>query len=391
VSSVGDYVLFIALPFYIYQLTGSVLATSGTFIAETAPSLVVGPFAGVLVDRWDRRRIKVIADLLRGTLILTLVLVRSAELVWLVYLVAFLEAAVSQFSIPAVGALVPSLVSSEQLGRANSISGIRNQLSQLVGFPLGGALMASGGLPVVVVVDVGSYFVSAAAMALLHPPTGLGFRSPGATPEPATIGLKLWGEWREGLEAIAARPVLSGLLLVMAFAVLAQSLVNPLLVPLVKEVLGGGAREFGFLATSQAVGGILGGLLLGQFLPHARRGPIVAGWIAVGVIVAVIVNMPLLTLAYALIALLGVPSIAANIGMQTMLQEAAPDRVRGRVFATVGVVQSVVLLAGMAAAGVIADEVGTASTLDLAAGLFALAGVAAAVLLPRSTPATSEA
>jgi predicted MFS family arabinose efflux permease len=177
----------------------------------------------------------------------------------------------------------------------------------------------------------------------------------------------------------------------MAFAVLAQSLVNPLLVPLVKEVLGGGAREFGFLATSQAVGGILGGLLLGQFLPHARRGPIVAGWIAVGVIVAVIVNMPLLTLAYALIALLGVPSIAANIGMQTMLQEAAPDRVRGRVFATVGVVQSVVLLAGMAAAGVIADEVGTASTLDLAAGLFALAGVAAAVLLPRSTPATSEA
>src|SRR5437773_10147548 len=66
VSGVGDYVLSIALPFYVYQLTGSVLATSGIFVAETAPSLLVGPFAGVLVDRWDRRRIKVSADLLRG-------------------------------------------------------------------------------------------------------------------------------------------------------------------------------------------------------------------------------------------------------------------------------------------------------------------------------------
>ena len=95
-------------------------------------------------------------------------------------------------------------------------------------------------------------------------------------------------------------------------------------------------------------------------------------------------------LAYTLIALLGVPSIAANVGIQTLLQEAAPDRLRGRVFATVGMVQSVVLLMGMAAAGVIADQVGTTNTLDLAAGFFALAGVAAAVLLRKNAPTTSK-
>jgi hypothetical protein len=108
-------------------------------------------------------------------------------------------------------------------------------------------------LPIVVVVDVASYLVSATAMALVRAPAGLSFRSVGVTPEPGTVGAKLWRELREGLGAIAARPLLRGLLVVTGFAFLAQSLVNPLLVPLVKDVLGGGAQEFGFLATSQAV------------------------------------------------------------------------------------------------------------------------------------------
>jgi len=383
VSSIGDWVLFIALPFYIYQLTGSVLATSITFMAETAPSLLIGPFAGVLVDRWDRRRTKLIADVARGVLVAALVLVQSPEMVWLVYVIAFAEASVSQFAMPAVAALVPRLVAPEMLARANSVSAVRMQVSQLVGFPIGGVLMALGGLPLVVTVDVVSYVLSAVAMALLLPPTDGGFRTRGADHPAAGVLRGIWRDWKDGMAAVRASRSLSGLLIVVMIAVSAQSLITPLFVPLVKDVLGGGALEFGWLAASQAAGGIVGGILIGHFWPHARRGAVIAGQIGVGALVAVLVNVPSIWFAYAVIAVLGIPSIAANVAMQTMFQESAVDHVRGRIFATLGTVQSICLLIGMSSAGLIADRFGTKIPFEMAAVLFVLAGLSAGVFVPR--------
>ena len=72
ISFVGDWVLFIALPVYIYDLTGSALATGGMFIAQTAPRLLFGSIAGVFVDRWDRRRTMIVANLLSAAVLLLL-------------------------------------------------------------------------------------------------------------------------------------------------------------------------------------------------------------------------------------------------------------------------------------------------------------------------------
>src|SRR5215207_1282790 len=95
-SSLGDYALFIALPFYIYQLTGSALATGAMFVARALPSLLLGSVAGVFADRWDRKRAMILADLLRAGM-LPLLMVRSTDMVWIVYLVAFAESSISQF------------------------------------------------------------------------------------------------------------------------------------------------------------------------------------------------------------------------------------------------------------------------------------------------------
>src|SRR5437762_8156300 len=91
VSFAGDWMLFIALPVYVYDLTGSALATGGMFIAQTLPRLLMGSVAGVFVDRWDRRRTMIAADLSRAAILLLLLLVRSADQIWLIYLVAFLQ------------------------------------------------------------------------------------------------------------------------------------------------------------------------------------------------------------------------------------------------------------------------------------------------------------
>src|SRR5712691_1616441 len=91
VSLIGDWVLLIALPFYVYALTGSVLATGAMFIAETLPRLVLGSLAGVFVDRWYRRWTMIVADVLRALILLLLLLVRSNQWIWFIYVVACCE------------------------------------------------------------------------------------------------------------------------------------------------------------------------------------------------------------------------------------------------------------------------------------------------------------
>jgi MFS family permease len=119
ISMLGDWALLTALPFFIYERTGSALAASGMLIAYVAPGLLFGSLAGVFVDRWDRRRTLIAANLLRAPLLLLLLLVRSPDWFWLVYVVAFAEATIGQFFTPAENALLPLLVGEERLMTAN--------------------------------------------------------------------------------------------------------------------------------------------------------------------------------------------------------------------------------------------------------------------------------
>src|SRR5579884_1376706 len=85
VSQMGDWALFVALPMYVYRLTGSTLATSGAFLAELVPALLLGTVAGVFVDRWDRRVIIIVANTLLAVGLLPLLAVHSSGLIWIVY------------------------------------------------------------------------------------------------------------------------------------------------------------------------------------------------------------------------------------------------------------------------------------------------------------------
>src|SRR5712692_1752341 len=142
ISLIGDWVLFIALPFYVYELTGSTLATGVMFIAQLLPRLLLGSVAGVFVDRWDRKRIMIIADVLRGFVLLLLLVVRSPEWLWAVYLVAFVQSAIGQFFIPAKSAIIPLLVGEQDLIEANSLNAVSDSLTRPIGPALGGVLMA---------------------------------------------------------------------------------------------------------------------------------------------------------------------------------------------------------------------------------------------------------
>jgi MFS family permease len=253
VSLTGDWVLLVALPFYVYQHTGSALATGTMFIIETLPRLFLGSVAGVFVDRWDRRRTMIVADLSRALILLPLLLIHSNHLIWLVYIVAFIETTISQFFSPATGALIPQLVDEQRLVAANSLNSLGEELTRLIGPTLGVAIFALLGLNSVVLTDSISYVFSGVMILLISLPlaaTRVGSKST------LVAGLSpaiLWREWLEGLLLMRRKRVVVALFIVAATAMIGEGAGRAVFVPFLSKVAGGNAVIFSFILTAQGI------------------------------------------------------------------------------------------------------------------------------------------
>lgn len=168
-SVTGDWVLLTALPYDVYQRTGSTLATAALTVVAIAPAIVLGTVAGVLVDRWDRQRIMIVTNLLQTVSVLGLVAVPLYGWLWPVYAVALVQAALSCFTSPAESALLPCLVEEDLLLSANALTGLSSNVARLVGPPIGGALLALWGLSAVVICDSLSFLMAGVLVALISP------------------------------------------------------------------------------------------------------------------------------------------------------------------------------------------------------------------------------
>ncbi len=192
ISLIGDWLLLAALPYYVYQLTGSLLATAAMTVMQLAPSVVLSSFAGVFVDRWNRKATLILCNILQCGIVLLLLLVHSKSWLPAVYVVVFVQATVSIFVAPAQYALLPHLVAENELTTANSLFSINNQLARLIGPPLGGALLGSFGINPVVALDSGSFLIVALMLIYMVVPS-LPFHIP-VLPVALTVALLLGPE-----------------------------------------------------------------------------------------------------------------------------------------------------------------------------------------------------
>ncbi|MFD0475786.1 MFS transporter [Nonomuraea thailandensis] len=173
----GTSMLVVAVPAHVYAVTGSVLATGVTLAFEHLPSLLLGPVSGVLADRWDRRRLMIATNLAHALAISVVLLARTPETIWLVYVAVLGQGAASVFFRPAVRAHIPATVGTgPALTSANAVSAVTTGVVGLAGPPLGGLLFATSGVEAV---------VAAAAAAGLLSATAIARTSPGRTPPPA--------------------------------------------------------------------------------------------------------------------------------------------------------------------------------------------------------------
>jgi MFS family permease len=390
VSSIGDLVLFVALPFYVYVLSGSALATGAMFLAETLPRLLLGSVAGVFVDRWNRRSTMIVADLARAVLILLLLLLHSRETLWVVYLVAALESAIGQFFGPAQNALLPRLVTDEHLVAANALNALSMAVTQLVGPSAGGTLFSLLGLRGVVLADSFTFLFSAAMVALIVVPAAAGAVTEAAGDDLARFASITRG-WLEGLRLVQRDRALTALFVALGLGALGQGIINVIVVIFVRQVLHGSAQTFGWLITAQGVGGILGGLLVGQ--AGRRLAPatlLLIGGLTAGGTLVVIALFPSVVLTLALIVPLGVTVVGYSVSASTLLQRRTADAFRGRVFGALGTTGALMMLVGIVGAGVLGDRLGPALLLAVAGVLYVGAGLAA-LALPRPAPAVAPA
>jgi len=390
VSGLGDLFLFIALPFYVYTLTGSALATGGTFVAESLPSILFGSVAGVYVDRWDRQRTMITADALRAVLLLGLLAVRSSDTVWIVFAVSFVQSTIGQFYGPSKDALIPQFVGETDLLAANSLSSMSGQLTMLIGPVLGGASLALFGMSAGIFVDSASFLFSAIMAGSVVSPARES--RAGESGGPTSAWETVWRDYCEGFALMWRNRVVMALLLAMGIAQIGMGLILVQLIPWVKGVLHGNALVLGWVVSALGVGAVVGGLALGsqgRSLPPTKA--LAFGLIVTGLVLVIVVHSVLLTVVLPLWALIGVAVVVVEVRLQTLLQVSVTDAYRGRVLGAYTATQSALLLVGMAVSGALGGIAGPGPTLELAGILYAGGGVATAFVMPRALPKTDAA
>jgi MFS family permease len=399
ISETGDWFLLVGLPIWVLQITGSSLVTATVFLVGLLPGLVVGPLAGVLVDRWDRRRTLVAVSLGQAAFLLPLLAVHDRGDLWIVYAVMAVEATLGQLNDPARNALVPSLVGEEDLVGANALIGLNSNLARLVGSPLGGILVELSGLPGLVIGDAVSYLLGAALIGLVgaRHPAPAATPGAGAAPVPAAARGVL-REWLDGLRVTLGDRELRWGLVVNGLAAVAQGIFTVLFVVFVTRALGGDGTDVGLLRGVQAIGGLLGGVVVVGMARRLRPGRLLGTSLLVFALIDLAIwNGPVLTTAtwlyLGLFVAAGIPGVGVLTGLTALVQERTGDAYLGRVFATyLGSFNGLMAL-GMLLAGLLGDAVGVVTVLNGQAALYLLAGVVAvATLSPRPAryPRTSK-
>ncbi len=392
VSSLGDRVHQVALVYLVARATGnSPLALGLVFAAMTVPTVLVGPLAGALVDRWDRKRVMVASDLIRAGTV-CLIPVASGVNVGIVVGLVFVLAAVSSFFRPARSAALPQVVPDEDLMTANSSIWIADTVSDLAGYSLGGLFVAFLGssLALAFWIDGASYLVSGALVAaVVIPPIGALSSGSGGEPDPdaaaarlraAAIGTSIKEEMAEGWRCMRAETVLFATTIqatVAEYGLGALTTLSPLLIA--SLALGGleAPAAYGFFEMAMGAGLVVGGIALGGVAERLPKGPaIIAAFTVLGIALAALAASGSLLIALGLAAVVGLANAAFVVPSQTVFQQRTPSLMLGRVVSIRLALVSGMLAVAMVTSGALAQTFGFRPILVACGLLTAVVGLA---------------
>ena len=276
VSTIGDALTSLAAGIIVYERTGSALSVGLMLMATAVPTLVVGLIAGVVVDRYDRKKIMIASDLIRAGLVATLpfLLSSTGSVVWL-YVVVMLSSSVTQFFSPANESVLPEIASEEELGAANAIMAIAQFGSTAVGFAAAGFLATTKSIELVFYIDSATFLFSALMISLVR-------IAPLEVTEHTTLGEQI-RNIGFGAKFIWKTPILRSLNIVRVPVLIAFGMQNVLLLPFAIHALKATEFEYGLQEGLTSVGFVIGSLLMARLADRLREGQwLVLSFVAMG-------------------------------------------------------------------------------------------------------------
>lgn len=340
VSQLGDWFNLIASAALVANLTGTSTAISYLFLVRFVPLFLFSPLAGVLADRYDRRYILIASDLLRALTVLGFLLVHEPGQLWLLYLLMFLQFALSAIFTPARSAVLANVVQPRELVPANALDSLTWSTMLALGALLGGIVAAVLGIAEAFVLDALTFVLSAMLISRIAGPIRA---------DPETTRRGGWFDFLDGLRYLRGEHFIFGVSLVKAGASLAWGAINVLEVTYATEVftlelpaasasleIDSGTATLGYIYAISGLGTGLGPLVLRRFLGDA---PLRLRW-------AISLGFGLLALGIFILSIaptlgiFGLGTLVRTVGSGTiwvfsaaLLQMIVPDRYRGRVFA----------------------------------------------------------
>lgn len=357
VSQLGDWFDTIAVYTLVLRLTGSGRALGLVLVARFLPSVVLGPLAGVLADRFSRRTIMIWSDLARAVVVLGFLFVRRPEHLWLLYALTVLQLALSTFFEPARTAAVPSVVSARELLPANALSSVTWSAMLTIGAAIGGEVTGRFGTDAAFVLDSATYLASAALI--------YGIRLPKRPPRPKTpltlskaLGI---ADTVEGIRYVRTRPRVLALMLVKFAWGFGGGILSLLAVfgETIWAVAGRAGTGTGILFAARGVGTAIGPIVARRLAAGSDR--VMQRFIGIGFLMGGVFYIAFgLSTNFALaLFVLAVAHMGGSIlwvFSTVLLQTAVEDQFRGRVFAAEFTLMTLAMAASNYAAGEALDR-----------------------------------
>ena len=357
VSQLGDWFNTIALYSLLLRLTGSGRAVGLLLVARFLPSFIVGPLSGVVADRFNRRHVMIVSDLLRAVVVLGFLLVRRAEHVWLVYALTILQLVFSTFFEPAKTAVIPSIVSGRELLAANAISSVTWSVMLTLGAAFGGVVTGWFGTDAAFVLDSLTYLASALLIAGVRFP-----RRPARAKTKLTVGKALGiTDTIEGARYVWQRPRVFALMMVKPAWGVGGGILTLLAVfgEKIFPVGGKAAIGIGILYAARGIGTAIGPITMRRISGETRASMqtgIGAAFLIGGVGYMAFGSANNFTLAIIVLMLGHAGGSILWVNSTVLLQRAVEDDFRGRVFAAELALLTLTMAASNYATGELLDR-----------------------------------
>ncbi len=328
ISLFGSQLTYIALLWWVLEKTGSAAVLATVAIASSLPSVFLGPIAGAVIDRLDRRKLMIAMDLANGLIIggAATLLFLDRLAVWQIYIFSLLSATATLFHRPALQASIPNLVVQEQLVRANSLYQISASGAGIAGPAIGGMLVGFCGSGPTMWIDAATFGLAGTLLLFSSFPSP---RKEG--------GVSLNSVIRDtivGFKFLYRKRALFFVIFLFALVNFFLAPMNVLLPIMAKDILHAGAQGFGLLGTAISAGMLIGGFVASRLKRFKRYGlGIIWGIVVLGALLVVFGLSRNLPLSMVALAIVGGAAALANVLSIVVFQTHVPNELQGRVFA----------------------------------------------------------